>query len=165
LRTRDAKGRFEAVNLRERFEESFCSEPFSGCWLWTATTSGKSQPWIYGKVKVGQRKRFAHRVAWELYRGPIPKGVCVLHHCDTPLCVNPAHLFLGTFKANTRDAVSKGRHPHGETNGAAKLTDAQVAEIRTSNEGKRKIARRFGIQPNYVRQLRQYKWRKRLTNE
>ncbi len=76
----------------------------------------------------------AHRVAWMLYRGEIPPGLCVLHRCDVRWCVNPNHLFLGTHQDNMSDMAAKGRSkPHdnnGEANGAAKLSVAKVLEIR-----------------------------------
>jgi hypothetical protein len=80
-----------------------------GCWLWTATRIGR-----YGGFRFEGRSRTAHRVSWELAFGPIPDGLQVLHHCDTPLCVNPQHLFLGTPLDNARDRDSKGRGYNGE---------------------------------------------------
>ena len=76
-----------------------------GCWLWTATKT-KGYGMIEGPNRVPMQ---AHRVAWRLTFGEIPPGLSVLHHCDVPLCVNPAHLWLGTQKENLQDAERKGR--------------------------------------------------------
>ena len=77
-----------------------------GCWLWTGAIS------IYGYARFlhGGKNRFAHRVAYTLFVGPIPDGMSVCHKCDTPRCINPDHLFLGTLADNMMDCVSKGRH-------------------------------------------------------
>jgi hypothetical protein len=76
----------------------------------------------YGKFMMGSRKEknknayLAHRVSYQLFKGNIPKGMCVLHRCDQPACVNPKHLFLGTQRDNMHDMISKGRaiHPLGK---------------------------------------------------
>lgn len=81
------------------------------CWLW----EGKQNPrHRYGQFYVGWNgarylEMRAHRVAWEIVNGPIPKGMHILHHCDSPLCVNPAHLWMGTHSDNMKDAAAKGR--------------------------------------------------------
>jgi hypothetical protein len=75
------------------------------CWLWTASLDGHG----YGKFYVAPRVQSAHRVAYMIHHGEIPKGLMVLHRCDTPRCVRPSHLFLGTATDNSHDMMSKGR--------------------------------------------------------
>ncbi len=75
------------------------------CWEWQASCN----PAGYGGFQFNGRFGKAHRAAWELANGPIPEGICVLHRCDNPPCCNPAHLWLGTYADNHRDAVAKGR--------------------------------------------------------
>lgn len=97
-----------------------------GCWLWTASRKGTNTRWAgrYGQFKVGNRMSLSHRVSFELFVGPIPAGLDVLHKCDVTLCVNPDHLFLGTQLDNMRDAASKGRCRH------QRLTADDVRAIR-----------------------------------
>lgn len=115
-----------------------------GCWIWKGSLSSKG----YGKL--GNRQ--AHRVAWELYRSAIPDGLCVLHSCDVKRCVNPSHLHLGTVQDNALEAVSRGLWPKqkGQHNGNARLTQAQVKEIRNSPESCRVLSARFGIGKSQV---------------
>ena len=95
----------------------------------------------------------AHRVAFELVNGFAPE--CVMHACDNPPCVNPAHLLPGTRADNNRDMKAKGRHaadtgtqnsPAGMRHGCAKLTDSDVFAIRASqNTSQRELAKRYGV--------------------
>lgn len=96
-----------------------------GCWGWSGPISGG-----YGRVG----HAWAHRVSFEIHRGPIPDGAFVLHACDNPPCTNPEHLSLGDQARNMAEAATRGRLVGaglpGERNPHARLTNAQVAEIR-----------------------------------
>jgi len=83
------------------------------CWLWTAAQNRHG----YGDFYVSRTfHTMAHRFSWALHYGPIPEGLFVCHRCDTPLCVRPDHLFVGTTQDNMADMMRKGRHRHGTTN-------------------------------------------------
>lgn len=143
-----------------------------GCWVWMGSTNkGYGQIGCNGFSK---RPLATHRVSWELHYGPIPKGKHVLHSCDNRPCVRPDHLFLGNQVINNADRKAKGRTAvgdrhgsrtqratnyfvrthgagcHGEKNGNAKLSDADVALLRQQwaagkYRNRRAAARAFGI--------------------
>lgn len=103
------------------------------CWLWT----GATRNFGYGAINAGGKygkAESAHRVSWLIHFGEIPADLCVCHHCDNPLCVNPNHLFLGTRTDNNHDMQRKGRvsgGSKGEHHHQSKLTERQIVEIRT----------------------------------
>jgi hypothetical protein len=115
-----------------------------GCWPWVASLNRTG----YGQLSCGRVPRLAHRISWTLHNGPIPRNQHVLHTCDNPACVNPAHLFIGSQADNMRDMAAKGRQARGDRQGQAKITERDVREIRcraADGETQRSLAHRFGI--------------------
>jgi hypothetical protein len=141
-----------SIPVAERFEQHIGPVTESGCILWT----GPTDPDGYGSFKVtidNKRKHVrAHRVAYERVNGPIPCGQCVCHKCDTPLCINPEHMFLGTDTDNMADKTSKGRQARGASVGLAKMTEELVVELRRryamGGISILDLAREFGITQN-----------------
>lgn len=155
------------LTAQERFNRNHMPEPNSGCWLWEGRLTGG-----YGSfyMETPKRRTTAHRGSWLLHRGPIPDGLVVCHKCDNRACVNPAHLFLGTYAENMQDASRKGRMnwrpgevrnlPRGEDHHGTKLTVADVVAIRSSEMSGVALAARYGITPTSITRIRKRKvWR------
>ena len=127
------------------------------CWIWKAGRMHRPDgTTAYGRVKHGYLWRAAHRMVWELANGRIPAGMCVLHRCDNPPCVNPDHLFLGTMQDNSDDMVQKGRHhdTEGTKNGNCKLSESDVINIRILDIPINKIASLYGIYKTTVSKIK-----------
>tara|TARA_Y100000310_G_scaffold240365_1_gene244193 strand:+ start:516 stop:974 length:459 start_codon:yes stop_codon:yes gene_type:complete len=144
--------------LKQRFRSLDVGD--NECWEW---------PWGrnrlgYGGVQFNKKWHRAHRVAWILFVGPIPKDMFVCHHCDNPPCVNPNHLWIGSHRDNVDDMLNKGRsnNHHGQNNPNARLTEDDVSEIKhryDEGEYQYEIARVFGISQQHVSQItRDVRW-------
>jgi HNH endonuclease len=151
-----------AARYVARFNELVQKASGDGCWLWL----GSRDIGGYGRAVVRPRRAMAaHRASWLIHVGPIPEGLCVLHHCDNRPCVRPDHLFLGDRADNARDMAAKGRQhvqrnpgarpvcpperkARGERNPRARVTADQVLEIRrrfAAGERKASLCRAFGV--------------------
>jgi predicted XRE-type DNA-binding protein len=155
----------------ERFWAKVSKAGPDECWLWTGAVEVAG----YGKLYIGRNAtgtaRFvkAHRYSWELaHERAIPDGLYTLHSCDTPRCVNPAHLRVGTNADNIADRADRKRgkehRQQGESNDNAKLTEAQVREIitelqRLPRRSQVSIAEQFGVkQPQVSRIMLRQSW-------
>ena len=146
--------------LEERMLDKFRVDKVHGCWLWTGAIDKKG----YGVTADGgrgfHRNILAHRASWMIHCGEIPNGLCVCHSCDNPPCINPDHLFLGTYKDNHADMDRKGRRVLGQ----AKLTPIEVLTIRMLlSQGLKQqlLADTFGVTNAQVSQInRRHSWKK-----
>lgn len=138
----------------QRFWDLVDKRDPQSCWEWR----GRRDPTGYGRFNCGDKRHIASRVSLSLSLGrEIAPGVFACHHCDNPPCVNPAHLFEGSPKENAMDSINKGRarykrHP-GEENGRARLTAANVIEIRFragAGEHHINLAREFRVHPTTI---------------
>ena len=137
-----------------------CRMSETGCWLWTGS-KGSGGYGVFSSRNVDQR---AHRASYILFKRPIPKGLHVLHRCDTPACVNPAHLRVGTVRENVADREARQRRSvAGEQIGTSKLISAEVIDIMTSPLKSGVLAKKYGISRHSVWQIRTGKRWKHLT--
>jgi len=145
---------------QERYWEKVDRRGPDECWPWTGATTSAG----YGHLKVNGRMVSAHRLALQLAGRPPGPDLFVLHSCDTPLCVNPQHLREGTHAENMSDKKRRNRQSRlrGETNGWAKLTEADVRRVyvlRAEGLSQSKIAAALGVsQPQVSKILRGRRW-------
>jgi HNH endonuclease len=143
--------------LAVRFTNKYQACPMSGCWLWLGSIMSNGYGKFHKGGVSGRKKDLAHRVSYELHIGPVSDDVLVLHRCDVRSCVNPAHLFLGSGMDNMRDMHSKGRGARGEISNLAKLSLADVRDIRNRGAANtqqfRAIAGEFGVSCEQIRRI------------
>lgn len=132
-------------------EERFWSKvgKTDSCWLWRGSCHPDGHGWFYlGRENGKLKATYAHRFSWTLHGGGIKnRREQVLHKCDVPACVNPAHLYIGDWRRNAQDAVERGQIKTGERHHNAKLTDEQVRRIKDIGRSNRleELGLLFGI--------------------
>lgn len=162
----------EKTDFSEADQKRFWSKVkrIDDCWIWTSSKHFKGYGLFYMRGKLNRTLK-AHRVSFALENGLCPEKLLICHHCDTPSCVNPQHLFSGTAFDNQRDSVNKGRAAclrddckerlnslkysplrlskirRGENNHLARLTQEQVSQIRNllNTYTHQQIADRFRV--------------------
>lgn len=141
----------------ERFHQKYEINE-SGCWMWTGGTRPNSKGVLYPRHWTDDSESIgAHRFSFELVHGAIPQGMYVCHKCDTPLCVNPDHLFLGSHQDNMCDMVAKQRSFTGrgeDKKGRSKLTNQQADQIRKMGMSHSKIAAMFGVSATTIGRIK-----------
>ena len=126
----------------------------NGCTLWTGPVGNHG----YGYFNVDKERHTTHRAAYTTFIGPIPKSMMVCHRCDVKICVNPAHLFLGTGFDNMADCDRKGRN-------ARKLTGEEVRQIRSVAGGSRMLlGRLYGVSDTMIRKIQEGAWWRHLPD-
>lgn len=136
--------------MKERFMKNVRRS--ANCWTWVGPKDAKG----YGLFWLKGSSKRAHRVSIEMHLGVSAVGTTILHSCDNPSCVNPDHLSIGTQADNVRDMHIKGRAASrtGSLNGASKLTEADVMQIRSSHEGNTSLGRQYGVSKTTIMRVR-----------
>lgn len=144
--------------MNNELKDHIESNVSKGCWIWM----GYKNKLGYGQINIDGKPRGVHRILYEIVHGKIPDGMCALHKCDVPSCVNPDHIFIGTKALNSADMVLKKRSTYGEKNARAKITELDVKTIRFFKGSNQKILGKiYGISQTNISTIMCGKsWRK-----
>lgn len=141
----------------DRFHQKYEKQQ-DGCWIWVGGTRPNGKGVKYGRHHLDNGKaEGAHRFSYALHNGKIENGAYICHKCDTPLCVNPEHLFAADHAGNMMDMVNKNRSYKGrgeDKRGLAKLTNEQANEIRGMDMSQSKIAEIFGVSQTTIGRIK-----------
>lgn len=144
--------------LKARLFNKSCQSE-TGCWEWKGTKRAG-----YGLLWHEAKTQGAHRISYEAFIGPIADDLVVRHICDNPGCINPNHLIVGTIRDNVVDREQRGRRDvKGEQIGTAKLTAAQVIEIKESDLTLKALSEKFGVDRSNIWAIRAGKSWKHLN--
>ena len=126
----------------------------TGCLEWTGSSDAKG----YGQIRICRKSVKAHRYAWFRANGDIPVGMLIRHKCDNPKCVNADHLEVGTYTDNVADMDQRGRRVNAQLKGSrcasAKVTEADVQNIRADTRRQVDIAKDYGISQAVVSKIK-----------
>lgn len=145
-------------NNQQNFHRKYVINQTSNCWEWK-----KPNKQGYGRFYVNGTSTFAHRYAYEMYKGPIPDTYVVRHLCNNPSCVNPNHLDVGTTYENMQDKVLSNRQAKGKDHGRAVLTNTQIIQIYQSSKSNYDLATQYNVTPQLISFIRSGKNWKHLT--
>lgn len=138
------------LDFLDRFNKKICVDNKTQCWNWVAGTGRDG----YGAFNLNSKTIHAHRVAWVIKFGFIPKNICVLHRCDNKKCVNPGHLFLGSRADNMMDKVKKNRQSKGIETSLAKLTEDAVVKIRLDRRTNKQIGKEYKVHRSTIGKIK-----------
>jgi hypothetical protein len=144
----------DAVDLeaaKQRLMTKIKIDESTGCWEWTGCKIRGG----YGLAWDGKKMKVAHRLSYEIHRGPIKNGMIACHVCDNPACINPDHLFLGSQAENIADMITKGRLVSGSDRYNSKLTEADVrAILGAKGITQQRLADQYGVNRSLISNIR-----------
>lgn len=137
-------------SLADRFWRFVDGGGENECWLWRGSLNKAG----YGLLHVCRKRLGAHRVSYQVNKGPIPEGQLIRHSCHNPACVNPSHLSPGNHFDNAMDRVAAGRGLVNEAHPNCKFSDEVVSAVRPSSLPRQQIAAQFGMSLSQVGKIK-----------